>query len=242
MLVHVFIPHRPPPSLPILWTGVNSLAMYVWWETLRVGCNFYFRIFSCCAFPSLFKTICFVLFSSPFSLRDESMKESLYALAVFASPGLMIDDDLRRGCGLCKEKDRGNLSSSRKSRSARAAMLILPSLSFICGWRNRVRRLGKTYGTSGLYWVRRVFLDEASRECYWACSICCCQPGYRIVITHWAWQLGFLCSIPGRYKWISSSSKLPGWFWGSPCLLLICCWGKAAGMWSSLLTFIYCRV
>lgn len=79
------------------------------------------------------------------------MNESLYALAVFASPGSMIDDDLRRGCGVCEEeKDRGNLSSSRKSRAARAAMLILSSLSFICGWRNRVRRLGKTYGTSGL--------------------------------------------------------------------------------------------
>jgi hypothetical protein len=77
------------------------------------------------------------------------MKESLYALAVFASPGSMIDDDLRRGCGVCEEKDRGNLSSSRKSLAARAAMLILPSLSFICGWRYRVRRLGKTYGTSG---------------------------------------------------------------------------------------------
>ena len=98
-------------------------------------------------------------FSSPFSLRDESMKESLYALAVFASPGSMIDDDLKSGCcGVCEEKDRRNLSSSRKSRASppRAAMLILLSLSFICGWRNRIRRLGKTYGTSGLYWVRHV--------------------------------------------------------------------------------------
>jgi len=95
------------------------------------------------------------------------MKESLYALAVFASPGSMIDDDLRRGCcGVCEEKDRGNLSSSRKSRAARTAMLILLSLSFICGWRNRIRRLGQTYGTSGLYRVWHVCLDEASRKCY----------------------------------------------------------------------------
>jgi hypothetical protein len=50
------------------------------------------------------------------------MRESLYALAVFASPGSVIDDDLRRGYGVCEETDRGNLSSSRKSRAARAAL------------------------------------------------------------------------------------------------------------------------
>ena len=126
--------------------------MYVWWESLRVRPNSYFRNFFLVApSPPCSKRFVSFYFSSPFSLRDESMKESLYALAVFASPGSMIDDDLRRGCcGVC-EKDRGNLSSSRKSR---AAMLILFSLSFICGWRNRIRRLGKTYGTygtSGLY-------------------------------------------------------------------------------------------
>ena len=77
------------------------------------------------------------------------MRESLYALAVFASPGSVIDDDLRRGYGVCEETDRGNLSSSRKSRAARAAMLVLLFVSFICGWRSRVRRLEKTHGISG---------------------------------------------------------------------------------------------
>lgn len=67
------------------------------------------------------------------------MKESLYALAVFASPGPMIDDDLRRGYGVCEETGRGNLSSSRKSRAARTAMLVL-SFPFFYLW---VEKQGK---------------------------------------------------------------------------------------------------
>ena len=118
---------------------MNSLTMYMWWESLRVGLNFYFRIFFCYIFPSLFKTICFFLFSSPFSLRDESMRESLYALAVFASPSSMIDDDLRRGYGVCEETERGNLSSSRKCLAARTALLIL-SFPFFYLW---VEKQGK---------------------------------------------------------------------------------------------------
>jgi hypothetical protein len=55
----------------------------------------------------------------------------------------MIDDDLRRGYGVCEETGRGNLSSSKSSRAARTAMLILCFISFICGWRKRVRRLEK---------------------------------------------------------------------------------------------------
>jgi hypothetical protein len=57
---------------------------------------------------------------------------------MFASLGPMIDDDLRRGYGVCEETGRGNLSSSKKSPPPQRCLFY-----FVCGWKNRARSTEK---------------------------------------------------------------------------------------------------
>lgn len=75
---------------------------------------------------------------------------------MFASPGSMIDDDLRRGYGVCEETGRGNLSSSKSSRAACTAMLI--SFRF---FHLRMEKQGKKsserYKRTGRYLVQCCF-------------------------------------------------------------------------------------